>query len=89
MYERNGIPSSTAFEIRHSRKHLTVQHKASDDYILWIALDHLYGNGKIYVNKALFKEREFEQAFQPHTRASSHAKVWAEKASRKMAQRRR
>jgi hypothetical protein len=51
------------FEFRHSWKHVTVQHKASDDYILWIALDHLYGNGKIYVNKALFKEREFEQAF--------------------------
>ena len=51
------------FEFRHSWKHLTVQHKASDDYILWIALDHLYGNGKIYVKKALFKEREFEQAF--------------------------
>ena len=54
------------FEFRHSWKHLTIQRKDSDDYILWVAIDHLYGTAKTFINNQLLNEKDFEQAFR-HT----------------------
>ena len=48
---------------RHSWKHLTIQLAEKDEYVLWIAMDYIYGDAKIYLNKALFNEKEFETAF--------------------------
>ncbi len=38
-------------EFKHSWKNLTIQKKDSSDYMVWVALDHLYGTGRVYVNK--------------------------------------
>lgn len=48
---------------RHSWKHLTIQLAEKDENVLWIAMDCIYGDAKIYLNKALFNEKEFEAAF--------------------------
>ena len=50
-------------EFKHSWKNLTIQKKNSSDYMVWVALDHLYGTGRVYVNKEQVQEKEFEKAF--------------------------
>lgn len=52
-----------AVEFRHSRKNLTIQNKENDKYLVWVALDHLYGVGTVYINREELQEKEFEKAF--------------------------
>ena len=48
---------------KHSWKHLTLQDQDSGDYIAWLALDHLEGIAKIYIDKQHFEARQFENEF--------------------------
>ena len=48
---------------KHSWKHLTLQDPQSNEYLAWLALDHLEGIAKIYVDQKYFTARLFEDEF--------------------------
>ena len=48
---------------RHSWKHLTLQNPETEEYIAWLALDHLQGIAKVYLDRRLFTARQFEDEF--------------------------
>ena len=48
---------------KHSWKHLTLQAQDSEEYIAWLALDHLEGIAKIYIDQQHFAARQFEDEF--------------------------
>ena len=48
---------------KHSWKHLTLQDQDGGDYIAWLALDHLEGIAKTYIDKQHFEARQFENEF--------------------------
>lgn len=48
---------------KHSWKHLTLQTLDRDEYLAWLALDHLEGIAKIYVDQKYFTARLFEDEF--------------------------
>ena len=48
---------------KHSWKHLTLQDHQSNEYLAWLALDHLEGIAKIYVDQKYFTARLFEDEF--------------------------
>eukprot|EP00438_Fugacium_kawagutii_P021332 Skav215883 [mRNA] locus=scaffold956:40284:41321:- [translate_table: standard] len=48
---------------KHSWKHLTLQTVDHEEYLAWLALDHLEGIAKIYVDQEYFTARSFEDEF--------------------------
>ena len=50
-------------EWKHSWKHLTLQAQDNEEYIAWLALDHLEGIAKIYIDQQHFGARQFEDEF--------------------------
>ena len=68
---------------KHSWKHLTIQEKDTENYLAWVAIDHLHGTAKIYVAKKLFSARQFEDEFQAAYSANMSRKVIGNKGKGK------
>ena len=68
---------------KHSWKHLTIQEKDTENYLAWVATDHLHGTAKIYVAKKFFSARQFEDEFQAAYSANMSRKVIGNKGKGK------
>ena len=51
-------------EWTHSWKHLSILDTSTKKYLAWLALGHLEGSGRIYINQQHFRARPFEDEFQ-------------------------